>query len=238
MTPDIASSVEIVREVIARAAERSGRDPSSVTLVAVSKTTPIPRILEAIEAGITHLGENRVQEAEAKFAPHSQPSPDLVPRGGITLHMIGTLQRNKAREAVRFFDIVHSVDRPELAQALEHALAQEAPERRLPVLLQVNSTVEPTKSGVSPEALPDLAGAVVACSHLDLTGLMTIARLGADENELRLTFSLMRRLLEGLRPSFPTMQHLSMGMTDDYEIAIEEGATMVRIGRAIFGERV
>jgi pyridoxal phosphate enzyme (YggS family) len=152
--------------------------------------------------------------------------------------MIGTLQRNKAREAVRFFDIVHSVDRPELAQALEHALSEEPTARKLPVLLQVNSTAEPTKSGVSPEALQDLAAALSRCPHLQPAGLMTIARLGADEVELRGTFSLMRRLLEGLQPSFPTMQHLSMGMTDDYEIAIEEGATMVRIGRAIFGERL
>ncbi len=224
----IAANLERVSERIARAAERSGRTASDVTLVAVTKTVTPERIMEAIAAGITHLGENRVREAEARFAPGGP-----VPRAGMTLHMIGTLQRNKARRAAALFDWVHTVDRPELARAI-HAAASAT----LPVLLEVNMTGEPSKSGVAPGDLSALADALAACAHLRPLGLMTIARLGAPEAELRRTFAGLRDLLERLRTDHPgEWRHLSMGMTDDYEIAIEEGATIVRLGRALFGER-
>jgi pyridoxal phosphate enzyme (YggS family) len=235
---NIAANVEVVRERIARAAERSGRHASEVTLVAVTKTVPVERIEQAIAAGVTHFGENRVQEAEAKYALIGEPAQGAVPREGITLHMIGSLQRNKARRAVTLFDLVQSVDRPELAVALDRAAGEMQRKEPLPVLLEVNLTGEASKSGVSKVELPRLADTVAGCPYLKGMGLMTIARMGAPEAELRRTFVELRRLLEGLRGSFPSeWMHLSMGMSDDFEWAIEEGATMVRIGRAIFGER-
>ena len=223
----VADNLERVSERIARAAERSGRRPSDVILVAVTKTVAPERILEAVAAGVTHFGENRVQEAEAKYGPGG------ISREGLALHMIGTLQRNKARRAAALFDWVQSVDRPELARALDSAAA-----KPLPVLLEVNLTGEPSKSGVGPAGLPALADAVTACANLRPLGLMTIARLDAPESELRRTFAGLRDLLEKLRSTHPgDWRHLSMGMTGDYEIAIEAGATIVRLGRAIFGER-
>jgi PLP dependent protein len=224
----VAANLERVNERIARAAERSGRTASDVTLVAVTKTVPPERILEAVEAGITHLGENRVQEADAKYG---EGGP--IPRAGLTLHMIGTLQRNKARRAAALFDWVQLVDRPELAAALDSAA-----HRPLPVLLEVNLTGEASKSGAAPADLLALADAVAGCANLRPLGLMTIARLDAPEAELRRTFAGLRGLLERLQTSHPGgWRHLSMGMTGDYETAIEEGATIVRLGRAIFGER-
>ncbi len=252
----VAANLEVVRERIARAAERSGRTAQAVTLVAVTKSVPVSRIKEAQAAGVSHFGENRVQEAEAKYAvrpPISGPGPACAPaiasegpegtradeqvaREGITLHMIGTLQSNKVRRAVALFDWVQSVDRVELVHMLATAAERLRPGLPLPVLLQVNVTGEPTKSGVAPAQLPALAEAVATCHSLKAMGLMTIARLGAGEAELRRTFSTLRALLDGLRATYPGQWvHLSMGMSDDYELAIEEGATMVRLGRAIFG---
>lgn len=223
---------------MARAAERSGRKPGEVTLVAVTKTLSVARIEEAIAAGLTHLAENRVQEAESKYARRGTQVAEKVSLEGITLHMIGGLQRNKSRHAVRLFDWVQSVDRLELVEALERTAGEErrAEIGPLPVLLEVNTTGEESKGGVSPVGLPGLAAAVAACKHIEARGLMTVARQGADEPELRETFAGLRGLLEELQREHPKMEHLSMGMTDDYEIAIEECATMVRLGRAIFGE--
>jgi pyridoxal phosphate enzyme (YggS family) len=239
-----SDNVKRVRENMARAAERSGRAPGEVTLVAVTKAHPAQTVYEAIEAGLTDFGENRVREAMYKFAGRGSRPLDadadaslLVPRRGVSLHMIGTLQRNKVRPAVALFDFIHSADRPELLHALDRAMAEDWPGDRLPVLLQVNITGEDSKSGIAPEDVAGMVETLARCPHLLGAGLMTIARLGADERELRSTFSTLRALLETARRDLPTMRHLSMGMTDDYEIAIEEGATMVRIGRAIFGER-
>ncbi len=238
---DITANLEMIRERIADDAQRSGRSPDAITLIAVTKTVPTAHILTAIQAGITHFGENRVQEAAAKYAPQrgtENDGPDVVSRAGITLHMIGTLQRNKAQRAAALFDWVQSVDRPELAQALHRARAQQRPNEPLHVLLEVNLTGEPTKSGVSPEHLSSLADAVTACPHLYPTGLMTIARMGAPEPELRRTFSNLRTLLESLQHTHPgNWTHLSMGMSDDYPQAIAEGATIIRLGRALFGAR-
>jgi pyridoxal phosphate enzyme (YggS family) len=235
---DLASTLERIQERIARAAERSGRTAADVTLVAVTKTFQVDCIREALEAGITHFGENRVQEAQRKYAARGMPFADMVAREGITLHMIGSLQRNKARDAVVLFDWVQSVDRPHLAKALEKAAeAERAGMEPLPVLLQVNITGEASKSGVVATDLPGLTETVAACPHLKCEGLMTIARLGASEAELRETFASLRRLRDDLKREHPAVHHLSMGMSDDYEIAIEEGATMVRLGRALFGVR-
>jgi hypothetical protein len=224
---------------MARAAERVGRRGADVTLVAVSKTQPLDRILQAVEAGVSVFGENRVQEAIAKFAgPGGGEEGSLVPRRDISLHMIGTLQRNKARQAARHFDCIHSVDSLSLARVLDGAAGRERGGALLPVLLEVNVTAEGSKSGVSVEELPRLAEVMEGCGNLRCTGLMTIARFGAREAELRETFARLRGLLEAMRVSYPgDWRHLSMGMSDDFEYAIEEGATMVRVGRAIFGER-
>jgi pyridoxal phosphate enzyme (YggS family) len=233
----IAENLDTIREKIERAAQRSGRPGSRVTLVAVSKGVPVPRIEEAIAAGETHLGENRVQDAFEKFALRGGPEEGKIAREGITLHMIGTLQSNKAKRAAALFDWVQSLDRVELAFDLEKA-AQARNGDPLPVLVEVNLTGELSKSGVSKEEVPRLLEALAGCPHLRGMGLMTIARQGADEQELRRTFSTLRTLLAGLRGNYPgDWHHLSMGMSDDYELAIEEGATMVRLGRAIFGER-
>jgi PLP dependent protein len=233
----IAENLDTIREKIERAAQRSGRPGSAVILVAVSKAVPVPRIEKAIEAGATHLGENRVQEAAQKFALRGAPEDGKIAREGITLHMIGTLQSNKAKRAAALFDWVQSLDRVELAFDLEKAV-QARNGDPLPVLVEVNLTGEPSKSGVSKEELPRLLDALAGCPHLHGMGLMTIARQGADEQELRRTFATLRTLLAGLRGKYPgDWQHLSMGMSDDYELAIEEGATIARLGRAIFGER-
>lgn len=233
----IASNLDLIRERIERAAQRSGRTSADVMLLAVSKIVPVEHIQEAIAAGVTHLGENRLQEALEKYSFRAAPEAGKVSREGIELHMIGTLQRNKVRRAVALFDWVQSLDRAELAHDLERA-AHDRGAGPLPVLIEVNLTGEATKSGVSREELPALAAVLDNCPNLRCEGLMTIARLGAPEPELRRTFSTLRSLLEEMRASYAgTWRHLSMGMTDDYEIAIEEGATIVRIGRAIFGER-
>ncbi|HYP42338.1 MAG TPA: YggS family pyridoxal phosphate-dependent enzyme [Chloroflexia bacterium] len=238
---DIMANLEIIRERIADAAERSGRSPDAITLIAVTKTVPAAHIIAAIQAGITHFGENRVQEAAAKYAPQrgtENDGPDLVPRASITLHMIGNLQRNKAHRAAAIFDWVQSVDRPELAETLNRACAEQRPNEPLPVLLEVNLTGEASKSGVTPEDLPKLADTVTACPNLRPSGLMAIARMGAQEPELRRTFAHLRNLLEGLHQTYPgDWTHLSMGMSDDYTHAIAEGATMIRLGRALFGDR-
>lgn len=240
VSSDIADNVARVRERIAGAAERAGRAAEDVTLVAVTKTQLVDRILQAVEAGVSVFGENRVQEAIAKFGRRGAGAEDvgLVPREGIELHMIGTLQRNKARHAARHFDCIHSVDSIQLAQALDSAVGREGSGEPLPVLLEVNVTGEASKSGVGIEELPGLAQATESCGNLRCTGLMTIARFGAAEKELRETFARLRMLLEEMKVSYPgDWRHLSMGMSDDFEYAIEEGATLVRVGRAIFGER-
>jgi pyridoxal phosphate enzyme (YggS family) len=238
----IADNLQAIRERIARAAEQSGRAPSDVTLVAVTKTVSVDRIKAAVEAGAVHLGENRVQEAANKFEELgiAGVDADKVSRVGITLHMIGGLQRNKARRASALFDWVQSVDTVELLEALEKARAGNTGSKPLPVLLEVNTTGEEAKSGIAPAELPRLADALAGCPHLRGMGLMTVARLGAGETELRSTFACLRQLLERLSISHPAdgdWVHLSMGMSDDYETAIRFGATHIRVGTAIFGER-
>ncbi len=215
----IAERLELVRGRIAQAAERAGRSSEDVTLVAVGKSFPAEVIAEGIAAGITHLGENRVQEAAAKIpALHHLPA---------TWHMVGHLQTNKAKTALELFDIIHSVDSLHLAQVLSRRA-----ERTIPVLLEVNVAGEASKFGFTPSEALQSAEAVAPLPHLDLRGLMTIAPFVNDPEEVRPVFRELRRLRDALG-----LAELSMGMTDDFEVAIEEGATIVRIGRAIFGER-
>jgi pyridoxal phosphate enzyme (YggS family) len=225
----LATNIEAVRTRIAAAATHVGRPPEEITLVAVSKTFPLAFVRIAYNLGVTDFGENRVQEALPKITAFHPPT--------VRWHMVGRLQTNKARKVAEHFDSVHSVDSLHLAQTLNrHA---EALERRLPILLEVNVAGEASKGGVSLEDAAALARAVAALPHLEITGLMTVAPLVSAAEEVRPIFRALRLLRERLREQLPdcSWQHLSMGMTDDYWIAVEEGATMVRIGRAIFGER-
>ena len=225
----IADNVARVRERIAAAAARAGRALSEVTVVAVSKTRTAAEIKAAHQAGVRHLGENRVEEAAEK-----RPQLELP---GVTWHMVGHLQRRKARRAVDLFDFVQSVDSVRLARRLD-ALAAER-DQALSVLIEINVSGEESKYGFRIAQRAELDGAVaeiVALPHLCVEGLMTVAPLCDDPEHVRPVFAHLRELAGELQARFPqgTWQHLSMGMTDDYVVAVEEGATMVRIGRAIF----
>lgn len=225
----MAANIAHVRTIIAEAALRGGRAPNEITLVAVSKTMPVELVQMAYNLGVTDFGENRVQEALPKIAAfHPQ---------GLRWHMIGHLQSNKAGKVVSSFDCVHSVDSLHLAQTLNRHAAELG--KRLPVLLQVNVSGEASKEGMSPAEALGLAQQFVTLPHIQVEGLMTIAPLVEDAEQVRPVFREMRLLRDQLRAKLPSnsWQHLSMGMTDDYRVAIEEGATIVRIGRAIFGER-
>lgn len=234
---ELAANIARVRERIAAAARRVGRDPGEITLVAVTKTVPAHRVREAWELGLTDFGENRVQEAVAKI-------PLIVPEGASALdrpsprwHMIGHLQRNKVKHVIPLFDIIHSVDSVRLAQEIERRAERAG--KVMPVLLEVNVAGEATKYGFAPEEVAAAVEEIAPLPHLEIHGLMTVAPIAEDPEEVRPHFRRLRELRDELARRFPSLDwhHLSMGMTDDFEVAIEEGATMVRIGRAIFGER-
>jgi pyridoxal phosphate enzyme (YggS family) len=225
----IRENLEIVRERIAGACERAGRDPGEVTLVAVTKTVETDRIREAVDAGVTVLGENRIQEAEPKIDSLDRP---------VAWHMIGHLQRNKAAKAVTMFDMIQSVDSLRLAKELDRRSA--AAGRLMEVLVEVNTSGEETKHGIGPETAVDVIGEISELPGLAVKGLMTIGAFTDDESLVRNCFSTLRGLAEEThRAGFSNveMRYLSMGMTSDFEPAIEEGSNMVRIGTAIFGPR-
>ena len=228
---ELRGRVEEVRRSIEECARRCNRDPSEITLVAVSKTHPPPLLHLAVEAGVDDFGENRVQEAEAKIK--------TLGRASARWHLIGHLQANKARRAVVLFDVIHSLDSSSLARRLDRLCAEEGRDD-LPVMVQVNLAGEATKSGISEEELPELVAAVTACERLRLTGLMTVPPFFEEVERVRPFFSRLRELRDALRSRLAFGEgggELSMGMSHDYEVAIEEGATMVRIGTAIFGAR-
>jgi pyridoxal phosphate enzyme (YggS family) len=234
---DVKANLARVRERIAAAARRAGRDPDAVTLVAVTKTHPPPVIQAAYQAGLRDFGENRVEEASAKV-PACQElfSPAERPRW----HMIGHLQRRKAQLAVALFDIIHSVDSLRLAQRINR-FAEESG-KVMPVLLEVNVSGEASKYGwqiADKAALFDDVEQIMTLSHLRPCGLMTMAPIVADPEQARPVFVALRALRDELSGRFgpADWRELSMGMTDDLEPAVEEGATMVRVGRAIFGSR-
>ncbi len=224
---DVARNLAAVRDRIAAAAHRAGRSPDDVTLIGVTKTVEPDRIRAACAAGLGDIGENRVQEAESKF-PHIE---------GIDVrrHLIGHLQSNKAKKAVALFGSVHSVD----TAAIARRLARLAEERGAPidVLIQVDLGHEPTKHGVDAGACADLAAECAALGFLNLRGLMTIPPLCDDPEKARPWFARLRGLRDAIARAGPALPDLSMGMTGDFEVAVEEGATMIRVGRAIFGER-
>jgi len=228
------SLLERIAEVRARltaAAHRSNRPVEEITLVAVSKTHPAAAVREAITAGLDNFGENRVQEAETKI-------PD-VGRTAARWHLIGHLQSNKARRAVELFDCIHSLDSPDLAQRLNR-LCEELERQELPVLIQVDLGHETTKTGVAEKDAGELVAVIRDCPRLRLTGLMTLPPFFDEAERVRPYFSRLRELRDELKANRAFGDHpgeLSMGMTHDFEIAIEEGATMVRVGTAIFGQR-
>jgi pyridoxal phosphate enzyme (YggS family) len=218
---DIETNIKEVQRRIAQACERSHRSPDEITLVAVTKGVEAPAIRAAFDLEIRNFGENRVQEAEGKITQLS------VLRPAIAWHMVGHLQTNKVKIAAELFDIIHSVDSVKLAEILNRRL-----DRLLPVLLEVNVAGEAAKGGFSVGETEAAVKVIKQLSNLEVLGLMTVAPLVADSEQVRPVFRKLRELRDSLG-----LEHLSMGMTDDFEVAVEEGATMLRIGRAIFGDR-
>jgi PLP dependent protein len=218
---DIRANLGRVQEAVARACARAGRSPDHVLLIAVSKTMDAERVRQAVAAGVAALGENRVQEARDKIEALGHPVP---------WHLIGSLQTNKARDAARLFDWIHSVDRAELARELSRRAHGAA--RTVNVLLQVNVGDEPQKGGVAVAEVKRLCDEVATLPNLRVRGLMAIPPAAPTPEETRPHFRTLRELRDQLG-----LEHCSMGMSADYEVAIEEGATMVRVGTAIFGPR-
>jgi pyridoxal phosphate enzyme (YggS family) len=227
-TSTMAGRLAAVQRRVDEAVRGCGRDSAAVTLIAVGKTFPAEVVNEAVAAGATDLGENRVQEAVAK-------KPEVAPA---RWHLIGPLQRNKARAALEVFDIVHTIDRFEIADRLQFLLGEHWPDRRLEVLLEVNVAAEPQKAGVEPGEARELLDHVLGLDRLKVRGLMAIPPWGEDPEASRPWFRQLRELRDRLEQErdYP-LPELSMGMSHDFEIAIAEGATMVRVGTAIFGPR-
>ena len=217
-----------VRARIEAAADRSGRDPATVTLVAVTKTVELDRVRDALAAGLRVFGENRVQEGEAKAPAVPEASWELI----------GPLQSNKARRALETFGRIQTVDSTGLAERLDRLAGQLGRTAPYPVLLQVNVDDDPAKSGFGPAAVGEALTVIADLANLRVDGLMTVGRLVDEPGAARSTFRALRELSERLRAAGQALgPALSMGMTDDFELAIEEGATIVRVGRALFGER-
>lgn len=226
---DIVKNLEKIRERMAQAAGRAGRSPADIGLVAVSKMVGVEAIRKAIEAGVTIFGESYIQEARTKI-------PQIP--GMVRWDFIGHLQRNKVRHAVGLFQMMHSCDSLVLAQEINRIAMQN--EKRVRVLVEVNVSGEKAKSGIDPEGANNLVKEMTSLSHLSLEGLMTMAPYSDDPEDSRPYFRGLRNIRETLNKQHKgtlTLKELSMGMSSDFEVAIEEGATLVRIGTAIFGER-
>lgn len=226
----ISRSVQSVMERVRAAAERAGRDPASVTLIGVSKTRTPDEIREVIKAGVVHLGENKVQELETKV--------EVLGREGLTWHLIGSLQTNKVKAALPLADLIHSLDRDSLLEAL--ASAGERRGQPVRALVQVNVSGELSKHGIAPDELVPFLKRASQSGWVQIEGLMTMAPADVDGESARPHFRRLRELAQsvaGLSLPNVVMTHLSMGMSGDFEVAIEEGATLVRVGTALFGER-
>ncbi len=221
LNSDLEQRYNLLKDRLAAACKRSGRKPEEVTIVAVTKGFPASAIMEAHKLGIRHFGENRVQEAGPKLSSLTSLSPRPV------WHMVGHLQTNKVKLALQLFDIIQSVDSVKLAELLNNQA-----KIRLPVLLEINTGGENTKFGLKPEKAEDTFNTIKKLSNLEVRGLMTVAPVVSKPDEARPYFRSLKRLAGSLG-----LKELSMGMSDDYEVAVEEGATMIRIGRALFGER-
>ena len=232
MEEDIRARVERIQQGIAQAAQRVGRDPNSVVLLGASKTVDAERIRLATAGGLQHVGENFVQEAKAKL----DNLPSL--RESATWHMIGHLQANKVRQALDLFDVIQPVDTLRLAQRIDTVAGELG--RRVPIYIEVNLALEPTKTGVPPDQVIALAEAIAPCQHLRLEGLMAVPPFTEDPEGGRPYFGKLRGVRDTLnqRQLFDyEVQGLSMGMSHDYEVAVEEGATIVRLGTSIWGAR-
>ena len=228
MNDSFAQRFAIVNERIAEAASKAERQRSDITLISVSKTFTADIVSDAVNSGATDLGENRVQDAHAK-------KPQIPPT---CWHLIGPLQRNKVRPALETFDVIHTLDRPELAERLQRMLDERWPNRRLRVLIQVNVGQEDQKAGAALEDVGHLLRIARNCDHLCVEGLMAIPPYARDPEATRPYFRMLRELRDQLQDSIgDSLPHLSMGMSSDFETAIEEGATMVRVGTALFGSR-
>jgi hypothetical protein len=228
----ISENLKSVKHRINEAAVRAGRDPDEITLVTVTKSFPVSRVVEAIEAGARILGENRAKEAAEKF--------DILGREveghSLSWHFIGPLQTNKVKYIIGFADLIHSVDRTGLA--IEIDKRAKALGKTQEVLIEVNVSGEDARSGARPEETPRLIKAVSALPNIEVRGLMAMAPMVGVASEARPYFKILRELFEReSAPEKPRFDILSMGMTDDYEVAIEEGATLIRVGRAIMGPR-
>jgi pyridoxal phosphate enzyme (YggS family) len=226
----VRERIEQVRRRIAQAASRSGRDPNDVQLVAVTKSVAVSQIREALDAGLTVFGENRVQEAKGKVALLSSPS--------IEWQLVGTLQTNKSKLAVELFDLIHSLDSVKLAASMDRHGA--ALRKQVRALIEINLGGESDKSGLHESELLPLLEACRAYAHLTIEGLMAIPPFHRNPQDARPFFRRLRLLRDEASDTHPDirLRHLSMGMSNDFEVAIEEGATLVRIGRAIFGNSV
>lgn len=223
----VKENLKLVLEEIESAKRRRNVTDEEVTLVAVTKNHGVDLMREAIDAGVKDIGENRVQEAAEKFK--------VLERDGVTKHLIGHLQTNKAKQAVKLFDVIHSVDSEHLAETINNAAS--AVGKVQDILIQVNLANEDTKFGVSETNLRGLIGKVETLENLRLRGLMMIAPNYAEVENCRPLFRSMRKIFDEMKKTRQDFNLLSMGMTHDYKIAVEEGANMVRVGTAIFGER-
>jgi pyridoxal phosphate enzyme (YggS family) len=224
---DLAANLEVITRRIQGACQRAGREPASVSLLAVSKGQPPERVRAAADLGLVLFGENKVQEAKIKIGQCP---------GKLRWHMIGHLQSNKCRDAVHFFEMIQSVDTVPLAIELDRFAEKAA--KTLPILLEVNAAGEATKFGFKPEQVTEAVRRINSCKRLEIHGLMTIAPWTPDPEKVRPIFRLLRELKEQCEAELGApIPHLSMGMSGDYEVAVEEGATIVRIGTALFGRR-
>jgi pyridoxal phosphate enzyme (YggS family) len=224
----ISANLERIRNQMAEACTKAGRSPASVALMAVSKMHPAEAILEAYEAGQRLFGENRVQEAQAK-------AQQILGLDGLELHLIGPLQNNKTSKAAELFHAVDTLDSLKTAERLNSAA--QALGRQIAVLIEVKLSPEETKHGIAPEELPALLAALAALPNLQVRGLMTVPPWSEDAEAARPTFRRLRELRDQNLAAYPALAELSMGMSNDFAVAIEEGSTCVRIGTAIFGKR-
>lgn len=231
----LAENVSAIRKRIVDAASRAGRNPDEITLVAVTKTVGLEEIKEALDAGLGLFGENRVQEAQKKISGLTSEIINTACTGRIEWHLIGHLQKNKAKHAVALFDLIHTVDSRELAEEIDRQAEKIRKVQR--VLAQVKLSEEETKHGASEEELPLLLEGIGSLKNLKLEGLMTIPPYFEDPEKARPYFRKLRALRDEAEHTGYRLPELSMGMSNDFEAAIQEGATMVRIGTAIFGER-
>jgi pyridoxal phosphate enzyme (YggS family) len=230
----IADNIARVRESIKQAALRGGRRPEDVTLVCVTKGRPMKDIEEALACGVTDIGENRVQEA---FLKHRELSAKRYPLNAVKWHLVGHLQTNKVKEAVAIFDLIHSVDSLKLAKEIDKQASRT--NKIQEVLLEVNTSGEKSKYGFKPQELIQVISDMIILNNVNVRGLMTMAPVVRNKEETRRYFRMLRELKDKVNAFLPTINYrlfsvLSMGMTQDYEVAIEEGATIIRIGTAVF----